>query len=67
MRKLTFMQKATIENAALRNGATDEQIEEKIRLATERLNAPKKRSSVPNDSDCDYERTDGCFIGRDKS
>ena len=41
MKKLTFMQKATIENAALRNGATDEQIEEKLRLATEKLNAPK--------------------------
>ena len=67
MKKLTFMQIATIENAALRNGATDEQIEEKIRLATERLNAPKNREAVPNDSDCDYERTDGCFIGRDKS
>ena len=67
MKKLTFMQIATIENAALRNGATDEQIEEKIRLATEKLNAPKMRVAVPNDSDCDYERTDGCFIGRDKS
>jgi len=67
MRKLTFIQIATIENAAMRNGATDEQIEEKLRLATEKLNAPKMRVAVPNDSDCDYERTDGCFIGRDKS
>ena len=67
MRKLTFLQIATIENAAMRNGATDEQIEEKLRLATEKLNAPKMRVAVPNDSDCDYERTDGCFIGRDKS
>ena len=67
MKKLTFIQIATIENAAMRNGATDEQIEEKLRLATEKLNAPKMRVAVPNDSDCDYERTDGCFIGRDKS